>query len=448
MGPTRQPISPNPHNTRTHFMTAPDIPQTSEPQLQLGYLHQTESFAARLEGANDFLFGASTNEYLTPHALIDAARSTGYTIPPEHESALHDTARQILQDQGDYSIVGVNSRLFTVSPNNAVHELHSDGKYSPDGFSWGYDGSGPRQTARAVLEVTHGPTAAADHSLVSDYASDVLATVPSQQSTFEIRGSDAHEAVPHINLSSPRIDTVIAQLDTIDLRRQSGPPQFITATHTPTADSNLIFAYRPQSESYEAAAIPRDPTQPTVAYGHEPGGTPTPESLLSQLAADGHRPTQDQLTSLAELQTQVRTTRGEHTIVGHTNLTDGTRHLHLITPTNNAHPILPTGSHSPDGYNWGYHGSGTNETAQQIANTVLGVDHSSHPEVVANLRSALADITTNNFSLSASDAAKPSHPLDITQSPHLGIHHAKSIASASPPAPAIRPTGPSIGITF
>lgn len=406
----------------------------------IGYSHLHETFYAY---QGDQVFGTQPQEHLTPDSLIDAVERSGLALEPGDQARLDELSDTIRSSSGDFSIVGVDSRLFTVSPTgNAIREISSDGRYSPDGFSWGYDGAGPRQTASAILNVTHGQTAAAEHQRVEHFTEDVVSRIPSQHSTFEITGDTATRSVPDVALSSDRIDAVIRQLDNISPRTQTEPAPSLH--HTPASNSTLFFSYRPQSETYEAAAISNDPTHPTTSYGHEPGSTPTPESLLSQLAADGHRPSPDQLRSIAELQTQVRARHGEHTIIGHTNQTDGQRHLHLITPNNQAHRIEPTGAHSPDGYNWGYHGSGTNETAEQIANTVLGPNHPDRPQLTSALRESLANVTTDNFTLNASDAAKLSHPLDITQRPHLGMEHVKSIATASPSRPA--PTGPTLGI--
>lgn len=55
--------------------------------------------------------------------------------------------------------------------------------HSPDGFAWGYGGSGPAQLALAILEFTDVETAA---SLYQDFKWEVIALLPQTDFVFEI----------------------------------------------------------------------------------------------------------------------------------------------------------------------------------------------------------------------------------------------------------------------
>ena len=57
--------------------------------------------------------------------------------------------------------------------------------HSPDGFNWGYAGSGPAQLALAILlEVTNDETQALTH--YHDYERQVIASITSQTTNWEI----------------------------------------------------------------------------------------------------------------------------------------------------------------------------------------------------------------------------------------------------------------------
>lgn len=62
---------------------------------------------------------------------------------------------------------------------------HSRGLYdhSPDGFNWGYSGSGPAQTALAILYHTYGREVALGH--YQDFKEEFIATLP-EGKDFEI----------------------------------------------------------------------------------------------------------------------------------------------------------------------------------------------------------------------------------------------------------------------
>ena len=58
--------------------------------------------------------------------------------------------------------------------------------HSPDGFNWGYGGSGPAQLALAILlEVTNDPEIALRY--YHDFEQQVIASIPSQETNWEIQ---------------------------------------------------------------------------------------------------------------------------------------------------------------------------------------------------------------------------------------------------------------------
>lgn len=71
-----------------------------------------------------------------------------------------------------------DGEVYRVEPDGSKTELDLRldlGNHSPSGFSWGFQGSGPRQTAIAVLADAFGDEVAKQHSLrlVRSYFSTV-----------------------------------------------------------------------------------------------------------------------------------------------------------------------------------------------------------------------------------------------------------------------------------
>ena len=77
-----------------------------------------------------------------------------------------------------------------IDENRSVRELHPDRSqalknHSPDGFNWGYAGSGPAQLALAILlEVTNSEETALRH--YHDFERQVIAAIKSQETNWEI----------------------------------------------------------------------------------------------------------------------------------------------------------------------------------------------------------------------------------------------------------------------
>ena len=195
----REPIEDALHvDRRSDRPPAPVIDPTVRSEVSevvYSYNPQLESFQATVWG-NDgpHEFGTSRGEYLTVESLHNAVTGLDTNQVPEDLAQLED---QVRANGGDFTIVGLKDqgdpRLFAVTPNHSVIELTSDGEYSPHGFNWGYDGSGPAQTTKAILEVTHGPAAAESGKNVRALTGALSAKFP--DSTFTISGSDLQEAI-------------------------------------------------------------------------------------------------------------------------------------------------------------------------------------------------------------------------------------------------------------
>ena len=72
--------------------------------------------------------------------------------------------------------VYINGQFLTPVRSQKIHN------HSPNGFSWGYGGSGPAQLALAILlELTNGETAI---ELYQEFKWDMVATLP--QDDFEL----------------------------------------------------------------------------------------------------------------------------------------------------------------------------------------------------------------------------------------------------------------------
>ena len=80
--------------------------------------------------------------------------------------------------------------VMMIDENRSARELHPDRSqavknHSPDGFNWGYAGSGPAQLALAILlEITNDEETALAH--YQDFKFEVIAAIPSQESDWEI----------------------------------------------------------------------------------------------------------------------------------------------------------------------------------------------------------------------------------------------------------------------
>ena len=80
--------------------------------------------------------------------------------------------------------------VMIIDENRSVRELrpdrsHAVKNHSPDGFNWGYAGSGPAQLALAILlEVTDDEATALAH--YQDFKVEVIARIKSQETDWEI----------------------------------------------------------------------------------------------------------------------------------------------------------------------------------------------------------------------------------------------------------------------
>lgn len=83
-----------------------------------------------------------------------------------------DRGARVLFDDGSFASV-LNKRL----------DLRN---HSPDGFNWGYGGSGPAQLALAILAHQMGDEFALEH--YQDYKREVIAMIDTEQ--FEIKAAD------------------------------------------------------------------------------------------------------------------------------------------------------------------------------------------------------------------------------------------------------------------
>lgn len=81
--------------------------------------------------------------------------------------------------------------VMIIDENRSTVELHPDRSqavknHSPDGFNWGYAGSGPAQLALAILlEVTNDETIALAH--YHNFEREVIAAIQSQETNWEIK---------------------------------------------------------------------------------------------------------------------------------------------------------------------------------------------------------------------------------------------------------------------
>lgn len=182
---------------------------TIEREVVYAYDPHLETFQATVwnEDGSPREFGTAPGEHLTIQSLYSAVTGddTGRNIPDD----LHQLADQVRSAAGDYTIVGLKDegdpRLFVVTPNQNVTELTNDGEYSPNGFHWGYDGAGPAQATKAMVEVAQGanPAESVEHVRA---ITGVLS--PGLPDNFTITGSQLKEATssdvgPAFNLSTP-----------------------------------------------------------------------------------------------------------------------------------------------------------------------------------------------------------------------------------------------------
>lgn len=182
---------------------------TAQPEIVYGYDSNLETFQATVwsEAGRPQEFGTSPGEHLTVQSLHSAVSGddTARNIPDD----LHQLADQVRSAAGDYTIVGLKDegdpRLFVVTPNQNVNELTNDGEYSPNGFNWGYDGAGPAQTSKAMVEVAQGATPAESVEHVRAITGVLSPGLPDN---FTITGSQLKDVTssdvgPAFNLSTP-----------------------------------------------------------------------------------------------------------------------------------------------------------------------------------------------------------------------------------------------------
>ena len=94
------------------------------------------------------------------------------------------TFKGISQDQP------FSREVVIVEANGKIRQLHPERSqavknHSPDGFNWGYGGSGPGQLALAILlEVTHNEAVALAY--YHDFEARFIATINSQHDDWEL----------------------------------------------------------------------------------------------------------------------------------------------------------------------------------------------------------------------------------------------------------------------
>ena len=168
-------------------------------------------------------FGTRLGEHVTIDSLTAQLAEAGIDSTP-HIQDLSRLAVHVQETEGDFAVVGMRdgnaNRLFVVTPNQNVTELFATQEYSPDGFDWGYEGSGPAEAANAILTKTHGPDAAADPATVRALSSHIVAHVPD---TFSISGTTISRGIGNnpgtaqtvigFSTQGPAIDTVTQQLN-------------------------------------------------------------------------------------------------------------------------------------------------------------------------------------------------------------------------------------------
>lgn len=167
---------------------------TDNTEIVYRYDPNLETFQATIwYGDQHTEIGTTIGEHLTVESLHSAV-----TNDPDHRipTELRALAEQVRIDPGDYTIVGLKDegdpRLFVVTPEHRITELLGDAEYSPNGFNWGYDGSGPAQVAKSIIEVSRGEAAAENVGLVRALAKDLGPHLPDN---FTINGSDLSAAL-------------------------------------------------------------------------------------------------------------------------------------------------------------------------------------------------------------------------------------------------------------
>lgn len=92
--------------------------------------------------------------------------------------------------------VGVHQAFFALKPRLSQVLIN----HSPDGFAWGYGGSGPSQLALAILLELYGK----DEALLryQDFKWDFIATLP-KDGDWEIKGTDIQLWIDHQRVLKP-----------------------------------------------------------------------------------------------------------------------------------------------------------------------------------------------------------------------------------------------------
>ena len=194
--------------------------------------HSKFGFADPAHAANNdsVLVGTEPGQFPTPERLGAHLSQQGFPPPTEDFQTITD---HVAQHYGDISIVGIHDgrgpRLFTVDRNDLVTELHPTGKRSPDGFNWGYDGSGPTETSIAILTHTHGADTAADTNAVRRLTESVISKV---DSTFAISGNDVTQGArdPEFSLQPPRTTAAQPAIAAVAAHLNAPPPPNVDLT--------------------------------------------------------------------------------------------------------------------------------------------------------------------------------------------------------------------------
>lgn len=176
------------------------------------------------------LVGTEPGQFLTPESLGSHLSQRGFPPPTEDFQTMTD---HVAEHYGDLSVVGIQDgrgpRLFTVDRNDFVTELHPTGERSPDGFNWGYDGSGPAETSIAILRHTHGDEIASDNNAVRGLTTSVISKV---DSTFVISGSDVTQGAqnPEFSFQPPSSDTAQPAVAAVAGHLNAPPPPAVDLT--------------------------------------------------------------------------------------------------------------------------------------------------------------------------------------------------------------------------
>jgi hypothetical protein len=106
-----------------------------------------------------------------------------------------------------------------------------EARHSPDGFQWGYAGSGPAELARAILVALHPDNPAVRHpacyqafkvDVIARIAGDTLWLTGDQVATWLARWRSLHAATVATIEEARRLDVELARLETQERAGEGG----------------------------------------------------------------------------------------------------------------------------------------------------------------------------------------------------------------------------------